>query len=74
MANKPVLFAVDDDPEVLRAVEREYAEGLPRICTRGGELNQVWTNTVDNAVDAMHGKGKLKKDFARRRACACGDR
>jgi signal transduction histidine kinase len=65
MANKPVLFAVDDDPEVLRAFEREYAEGLPRICTRGGELNQVWTNIVDNAMDAMHGKGKLKVKTSR---------
>ena len=41
-------------------VEREYAEGLPRICAHGGELNQVWTNIVDNAVDAMGGHGKLK--------------
>jgi nitrogen-specific signal transduction histidine kinase len=70
MANKPVLFAVDDNPEFLRAFEREYADGLPRICTRGGELNQVWPNLGDNAVDAMHGKGK---NFTRRRACAHGD-
>lgn len=42
------------------AVEREYAEGLPRICAIGGELNQVWTNIVDNAVDVMNGQGKLK--------------
>ncbi len=47
------------------AVEREYAEGLPRICAYGGELNQVWTNIVDNAVDAMHGQGKLKVKTSR---------
>jgi signal transduction histidine kinase len=41
-------------------VEREYAERLPRLCAHGGELNQVWTNIVDNAVDAMDGHGKLK--------------
>ena len=41
-------------------VEREYAEGLQRICAHGGELNQVWTNIVDNAVDAMGGHGNLK--------------
>ena len=41
-------------------VEREYAEGVPRLCANGGELNQVWTNIVDNAVDAMGGQGKLK--------------
>jgi signal transduction histidine kinase len=42
------------------SVEKEYAEGLPRICANGGELNQVWTNIVDNAVDAMRGHGSLK--------------
>ncbi len=41
-------------------VEKEYAERLPRIRAHGGELNQVWTNIVDNAVDAMGGQGKLK--------------
>ncbi len=41
-------------------VEKEYAEDLPRIRAHGGELNQVWTNIVDNAVDAMGGEGKLK--------------
>jgi signal transduction histidine kinase len=41
-------------------VEKEYAEGLPRIRAHGGELNQVWTNIMDNAVDAMGGQGKLK--------------
>jgi signal transduction histidine kinase len=39
----------------LRAVtlRREYAPGLPRVCVRPSELNQVWTNLIDNAVDAM---------------------
>jgi signal transduction histidine kinase len=46
-------------------VEREYAEGLPRICAHGGELNQVWTNLIDNAVDAMEGSGKLKVKTSR---------
>jgi signal transduction histidine kinase len=46
-------------------VEREYAEGLPKICAHGGELNQVWTNLVDNAVDAMDGCGKLKVKTSR---------
>jgi signal transduction histidine kinase len=30
-----------------------YDEGLPRICAMVGELNQVWTNLIDNALDAM---------------------
>jgi signal transduction histidine kinase len=39
-------------------VEREYGE-LPRICAYGPQLNQVWTNLIDNAVDATEGKGHL---------------
>ncbi len=34
-------------------VRREYASGLPRIQAYGSELNQVWTNLLDNAVDAV---------------------
>ena len=41
-------------------VEREYAADLPRIAAYPGELNQVWTNLVDNAVDAMEGDGTLR--------------
>ena len=47
------------------SVEKEYAEELPRICANGGELNQVWTNIVDNAVDAMRGHGSLKVKTSR---------
>ena len=42
------------------AVTREYAESLPRIKAYGSELNQVWTNLIVNAVDAMSEGGKLK--------------
>ena len=38
-------------------VEREYDRSLPRICAWGSELNQVWTNLIDNALDAMSGNG-----------------
>jgi signal transduction histidine kinase len=40
-------------------VVREYAEDLPVIEAYAGELNQVWTNVIDNAVDAMAGGGTL---------------
>ena len=40
-------------------VRREYAENLPRIEAYGSELNQVWTNLIDNAIDAMDGQGEL---------------
>jgi signal transduction histidine kinase len=41
------------------AVVRDYAPDLPRIQAYGSELNQVWTNLVDNAIDAMDGRGTL---------------
>lgn len=40
-------------------VKREYDHNLPKIFAYGGELNQVWTNLIDNAVDAMSGEGSL---------------
>src|SRR5215213_5706564 len=56
MANKPVLFAIDDDPEVLRAVERDlrrrYARG------RNGDGYRVLrANSADSALDTL---GQLK--------------
>ncbi len=42
------------------SVVREYDAELPRIDAYAGELNQVWTNLIDNAVDAMDGAGTLK--------------
>jgi signal transduction histidine kinase len=41
-------------------VVREYDDDLPRIEAIPGELNQVWTNLIDNAVDAMSGQGRLE--------------
>jgi signal transduction histidine kinase len=41
-------------------VIRDYAEALPRILAFGSELNQVWTNLIDNAIDAMPEGGQLK--------------
>jgi signal transduction histidine kinase/predicted CoA-binding protein len=40
-------------------VRRAYDPRLPRINAYGSELNQVWTNLIDNAIDAMDGKGEL---------------
>jgi signal transduction histidine kinase len=40
-------------------VHREYAPDLPPIEAYGSELNQVWTNIIDNAVDAMQGRGEI---------------
>ncbi|HWJ10555.1 MAG TPA: ATP-binding protein [Nocardioides sp.] len=41
-------------------VEKELAAGLPAVDAVPGELNQVWTNLIDNAVDAMDGAGTLR--------------
>ncbi|HLE91487.1 MAG TPA: ATP-binding protein [Anaerolineales bacterium] len=41
-------------------VKREYSPNLPRIEAFASELNQVWTNIIDNAIDAMNGKGEIK--------------
>jgi signal transduction histidine kinase len=46
-------------------VTREYDRGLPHITAYGSELNQVWTNLIDNAIDAMNGKGHLRLRTAR---------
>ena len=41
-------------------VVRDYDRSLPRIEAYAGELNQVWTNILDNAVDALAGKGEIR--------------
>jgi signal transduction histidine kinase len=46
-------------------VERSFAEGLPEISGYGGELNQVWTNLIDNAIDAMDQEGRLQVSTCR---------
>jgi signal transduction histidine kinase len=46
-------------------IRRAYADDLPQIEAYGGELNQVWTNILDNAIDAMDGEGVI--DIATRR-------
>ncbi len=46
-------------------VFRNYAPDLPKIIAFGSELNQVWTNLIDNAADAMGENGKLRIRTAR---------
>lgn len=41
-------------------VSKTYAPDMPLIQAYGSELNQVWTNLIDNAIDAMDGHGELK--------------
>ena len=51
-------------------VRRQYDTSLPRIQAYPGELNQVWTNLIDNAIDAMQGQGELRLRTYRERDCA----
>jgi signal transduction histidine kinase len=46
-------------------VVREYDHDLPKVQAYPGELNQVWVNIIDNAVDATDGKGTLTIRTAR---------
>jgi signal transduction histidine kinase len=41
-------------------VERRYSPDVPRIEAFAGELNQVWTTIIDNALDAIDGAGTLR--------------
>ena len=42
------------------AVERDYDRTLPAIQVFGNSLNQVWTNLLDNAIDAMDDRGRVR--------------
>ncbi|KJH69485.1 ATP-binding protein [Aliterella atlantica] len=50
-------------------VTRKYDRTLPRINAYANELNQVWTNLIDNAIDAMNGKGQLTILTAKENNC-----
>jgi signal transduction histidine kinase len=41
-------------------IVRDYQPDLPEIDAFGSELNQVWTNILDNAIDAMGGQGEIR--------------
>jgi signal transduction histidine kinase len=41
------------------AIVREYDRALPKLTVRGSELNQVWTNLLDNAIDALGERGTI---------------
>jgi signal transduction histidine kinase len=62
-----VHMGIEDTLLILRhklkqgvTVVREYDRSLPRIEAYASELNQVWTNIIDNATDAMQGTGEIR--------------
>ena len=52
------------------AVQRDYQPVPLLVNSFGSELNQVWTNIIDNAIDAMHGTGELRIRTYRDDGCA----
>ncbi len=51
------------------AVQRDYQNVPLLVNSFGSELNQVWTNIIDNAIDAMGGKGELRVRTYRDDSC-----
>jgi signal transduction histidine kinase len=54
-------------------VKREYDRSLPKLTIRGPELNQVWTNLLDNAIDALGESGTITITTRRDGDCAVVD-
>src|SRR5215813_1063260 len=50
-------------------VERDYQSSPLLVNSFGSELNQVWTNLIDNAIDAMNGQGALRVRTFRDNGC-----
>jgi len=50
-------------------VQRDYQQVPFLVNSFGSELNQVWTNVIDNAIDAMGGKGELRVRTYRDAGC-----
>jgi signal transduction histidine kinase len=51
------------------SVVKEYDRSLPRVPVYAGELNQVWTNLIDNAIAAMGGRGTLTVRTSQENEC-----
>lgn len=51
-------------------VTRDYDASLPRLTVHGAELNQVWTNLLDNAIDALGQTGHITLTTRRDGDCA----
>ena len=50
-------------------IKRDYDRALPPVTIHGSELNQVWTNLIDNAIDAVGQRGTIKVSTKRDGDC-----
>jgi hypothetical protein len=55
-------------------VVRDYDRSLPKLTVHGAELNQVWTNLLDNAIDALGEQGTITITTRRTAAARGRDR
>ncbi|HYE58105.1 MAG TPA: ATP-binding protein [Rhodothermales bacterium] len=46
-------------------IEKAYGEDVPGVCVYPGEINQVWTNLLDNALDAVADGGRIRIETRR---------
>jgi signal transduction histidine kinase len=54
-------------------IERDYDRTLPKLTVRGSELNQVWTNLIHNALDALGDAGTITIRTHQDGSCAMVD-
>jgi signal transduction histidine kinase len=54
-------------------IERDYAPNLPHISAYGSELSQVWTELIENALDAMENDPSPSEKILRLRARQLGE-
>lgn len=50
---------------------KDFTQDLPQVCASAGNLNQVWTNLIDNAIDAMEHGGTLTIKTVEERNSVC---
>jgi signal transduction histidine kinase len=55
------------------SIARDYDRTIPKVTVRGSELNQVWTNLIDNAIDALGERGTIAIRTYHDGACAFVD-
>ncbi len=53
------------------SVVQDYGSDVPQVCAFPGEINQVWTNLLDNAIDAVEDGGRIEISTRTQGALVC---